>query len=129
MPLVVVADSSYIVEGLLKDKSMFEGYYYILSPDYGLYEVLNAVWKHQVLLKKIIDTETILAAFFDLISAQRIRFVALEEATIRSAYALAVKTRSSLYDIIFIALAKELGVELKTLDKRQEQIFKKIRKP
>lgn len=124
---IVVADSSYIVEGLLKDKSLLEGYY-IFSPDYGLYEVLNAVWKHQVLLKKITDTETIIAAFFDLISAQRIRYVALEEATIKSAYALAVKTRSSLYDIIFISLANELDVELKTLDKRQKEIFNKNQK-
>ncbi len=121
---IVVADSSYIVEGLLKDISLLQGYY-ILSPDYGLYEVLNGVWKHQVLLKKIVDPETILTAFFDLVSAQRIRFVALEETTIRSAYALAVETRSSLYDIIFIALARELDVELKTLDKRQKAIFNK----
>lgn len=119
----IVADSSYIIEGLLKDKSLFEGYD-ILSPDYGIYEVLNAVWKHQVLLKQIKDSGTILVTLFDLISAQRIRFMALDEEMIRSAYDLAVKTRTPVYDTVFVALAKELGVELKTFDRKQAEIFK-----
>jgi len=120
---VIIADSSYISEGLLKDKSLLDDYE-IFSPDFGFYEVLNAVWKHQVLLKQVKDSATILATFFDLISAQRIRFIALEEETIRSAYDLAVKTRTLVYDAIFVALARELVVELKTFDKRQAALFK-----
>jgi predicted nucleic acid-binding protein len=123
MTTAIVADSSYIIEGLLKDKSLLEGYT-LFAPDYGLYEVLNAVWKHEVLLKKVADSSTILAIFFDLVSSERIRFIALEEETIRSAYALAVKTRTPVYDAVFIALAKLLDIELKTFDMRQAEIFK-----
>jgi predicted nucleic acid-binding protein len=119
----IVADSSYIIEGLLKDKSLLEGYN-IFAPDYGLYEVLNTVWKHEVLLKKVADSSTILTIFFDLVSSGRIRFMALEEETIRSAYALAVKTRTPVYDAVFVALAKQLDIALKTFDMKQAEIFK-----
>lgn len=120
---IIVADSGYIIEGLLKDKSLLEGYE-IFSPDYGLYEVLNAIWKHQVLLKQVRDSTMILATLFDLITAERVRFMALEEETIRNAYELAVKTKMPVYDTVFIALARELGVELRTFDKKQSDIFK-----
>lgn len=121
---VVVADSSYVVEGLLKNSSLFEDYV-VCCPDYSLYEILNAVWKHQILLKQIKDSRTIIDTFFDLISAEGIQFMSLKERTIRNAYNLAVKTKMPIYDVVFVILAQELGVELKTFDKRQAVIFKK----
>lgn len=143
---LVVADSSYIVEGLLKDSSLLDGYDDIIcAPDFSLYEVLNAIWKHQVVLKQIKkgrrrdgnsndddkNSQTaatiIIQIFFDLISAGRIQFMALEEQTIRNAYDLAIRTRTPIYDIAFIVLAKELAVELKTFDKKQAEIFNNAR--
>ncbi len=121
---IVVADSSYVVEGLLKDGSLFEGYV-VCCPDYSLYEILNVVWKHEVLLKRLKDSQIIIDTFFDLISAENIQFMTLKEETIRSAYSLAVKMKMSIYDIVFVTLARELGVELKTFDKKQAIIFKK----
>lgn len=119
-----MADSSYVVEGLLKDVSLFEGFV-ICCPDYSLYEILNAVWKHQVLLKRIKDSRIIINTLFDLISAQNIQFLVLKEKTIREAYNLALKIKMPIYDVVFVILAKELGVELNTFDKRQAAIFKK----
>lgn len=119
-----MADSSYVVEGLLKDGSLFEGFV-VCCPDYSLYEILNAVWKHQVLLKRIKDSRIIIDTFFELISAQSIRFMTLREETIRKAYNLATKTKTPIYDVAFVTLARELGVELKTFDKKQTMIFKK----
>jgi predicted nucleic acid-binding protein len=75
--------------------------------------------------RQIKDSEIFVAAFFDLIAAGRIRFMALEEETIKDAYKLAVKTKSPIYDLVFVALAKALGVELKTFDKKQAELFKK----
>ncbi|MEM3172012.1 MAG: type II toxin-antitoxin system VapC family toxin [Candidatus Nitrosotenuis sp.] len=121
---VVVADSSYVVEGLLKDGSLFEGFV-ICCPDYSLYEILNVVWKHQVLLKRIKDSKIIIDTLFDLISAQSIQFLTLREETIRKAYNLAAKTKMPICDVVFVALARELGIELKTFDKRQTAIFDK----
>lgn len=119
-----MADSSYVVEGLLKDVSLFEGFV-ICCPDYSIYEILNAVWKHQVLLKRIKDSRIIIDTLFDLISAQNIQFLTLKEKTIREAYNLAMKTKMPIYDVVFVILAKELGVELNTFDKRQAAIFKR----
>jgi predicted nucleic acid-binding protein len=124
---MIVADSSYITEALLKDSSLFDGHV-ICSPDFGLYEVLNSIWKHQVLLKKTKESGPVLEALFDLIAAERIRFIDLAEKTIRSAYELAVKTRTTFYDSAFVALAIELDVELKTFDERQVGLFEKSRK-
>jgi len=120
---MIVADSSYIIEALLKDSSMLDNYDMIFAPDFGFYEVLNAVWKYQILLKRIKDGWIILEIFFDLISAERIHFVGLEQETIKNAYELAVRTRMSVYDTAFIVLAKELKAELKTLDKKQAELF------
>lgn len=120
--VTTVADSSYIIEGLLKKSSLFYGRVFYV-PDYGLYEVLNAIWKHQVLLKRIKESDTILSLFFDLIAAERIRFVALAEETIRSAYALAIRTRTTVYDAAFVALARELGAEFETFDEKQAKLF------
>ncbi len=119
-----MADSSYVVEGLLKDVSLFEGFV-ICCPDYSLYEILNAVWKHQVLLKQVKDSRIIIDTLFDLISAQNIQFLVLKEKTIREAYNLALKIKMPIYDVVFVILAKELGVELNTFDKRQAAIFKR----
>jgi predicted nucleic acid-binding protein len=120
--MVTVADSSYIIEGLLKDSSLFRGAV-LYAPDYGLYEVLNAVWKHQVLLKRIKEREPVLSLFFDLIAAERIKFVALAEETVRNAYELATKTRTPIYDAAFVALAIELGAKLETFDEKQSKLF------
>ena len=123
MMMVIVADSSYIVEGILKDSSLL-GDQVLCAPDYSLYEVLNAIRKHQVLLKRIRESEPILGFFFELIEAQQIRFIALAEKTIKTAYELALKTRTPIYDTGFVALARDLGVELKTLDDEQAKIFR-----
>lgn len=122
---LVVADSSYVVEGLLKNASLFENQV-IFCPDYSLYEILNAVRKHHVLLKKIKDGASVIDALFTLISTKRIQFLALEEGTIRKSYNLAVRSKMPIYDIVFIMLAKELKIELKTFDKKQATISKNM---
>lgn len=120
--MVTVADSSYIIEGLLKDSSLFHGVV-LYAPDYGLYEVLNAVWKHQVLLKRLKESDIVLCLFFDLIAAERIKFVALTEETVRDVYELATRTKTPIYDAAFVALAIELGTKLETFDEKQAKLF------
>jgi predicted nucleic acid-binding protein len=119
---LVVADSSYIAEALLRDSLLLDND--LCCPDYGLYEVLNVVWKHQVLLRKIKESGIIIETLFELIAAERIRFMAMEEEMVKKAYELAVKTKTTIYDSVFVVFASELGAELKTLDKRQAEIFR-----
>jgi predicted nucleic acid-binding protein len=50
--------------------------------------------------------------------------MAIEEEMVKKAYELAVKTKTTIYDSVFVVFASELGAELKTLDKRQAEIFR-----
>jgi predicted nucleic acid-binding protein len=52
--------------------------------------------------------------------------MALDEEAIKSAYDLAVKTRIPGYDVIFVALAKELAIELKAFDNKQAKVFRAL---
>lgn len=51
---MIVADSSYITEGLLRESSLLDDQV-LCAPDYAFYEVINAIWKHQVLLNRVIS--------------------------------------------------------------------------
>lgn len=53
--------------------------------------------------------------------------MALEQESIERAYELAVREKMSIYDTLFIILAKQLNVELKTLDKKQLDAFNSAR--
>lgn len=106
---------------MLKDSSLLEGYV-LCAPDYALYEILNAVWKHEALLKKVKESGPILDTLFNLVDAESIRFVTLTKETCKKAYELAIKAKTPIYDIGFVVLARELEVELKTLDAAQAKL-------
>ncbi|MEM3171958.1 MAG: type II toxin-antitoxin system VapC family toxin [Candidatus Nitrosotenuis sp.] len=119
----VVADTSYVVEGLLNNASLFDDTI-ICTASYGLYEILNVIWKHQVLLKRIKDGKPVVDVLFGLIHAGRIQLLTPQSETMKNAYTFAVKTKVPVYDIVFIALAKQLGTDLLTFDKKQAAIFR-----
>ncbi len=123
---MIVADSSYIIYGLLCDRSLFNDET-IMAPNFALYEVANTIWKNQTLFAKIQDGILFLQTLFELVSARAIQFVILEEKTLSKAYELAVQAKITFYDAVFIALAIELGIELKTLDKEQSRLFTSMR--
>lgn len=120
---MIVADSSYLIEGLLKDSSLLEDEE-IVTPELALYEVTNAIWKHETVLTDIKDGEAFLELFLELIEVQAIRLVRPDEKIIRKAYTLASDKNTTFYDTIFVVLALELGLDLKTFDKTQEQLTK-----
>jgi predicted nucleic acid-binding protein len=131
--IMIIADSSYIVQALLLDMSLFypgkNDEDSILTPSFALYEVVNVIWKYQVLLKEIEDATPYLNALFELTSARAIRFLTLEEKTIRHAYDIAKKSKkTTFYDAAFVSLAIELDLELKTLDTEQERLYTEIKK-
>ncbi|MGI0018842.1 MAG: type II toxin-antitoxin system VapC family toxin [Nitrososphaera sp.] len=118
-----VADSSYLVEGLLKDASLLE-HEAIVAPDIALYEVINAVWKHEAILKDLKDGRPHLGLLFELASTNAIRFVKPDAQVTRKAYELACEKRCTFYDAIFAALARELGVSLETFDEDQRRLLR-----
>jgi len=86
--------------------------------------VTNSIWKHQYVLKDLDDGLPYLSILFGLINAGKIRVVALNEKFIRQSYSLAASNRASIYDMIFVSLAIELGLELKSLDRQQIRIWR-----
>jgi predicted nucleic acid-binding protein len=121
-----VADSSYLIEALLRDASILENEIFI-APDLALYEVVNTLWNHQVKLRDLKDATARIELFIDLTSDQRVQLLMPDAKLLAKAYALSVTHRIPTYDTIFVALALQLGVELKTYDSRQSPIFSQER--
>jgi predicted nucleic acid-binding protein len=123
---MMVADSSYLVEAILRNASLLEGDTFI-APDLTLYEILNALWKHQILFADLPEPSQFVDLFFQFLASETIQLVRPDERLLKRAYALSVKYRSPIYDTIFISLALDLGLELKTFDDNQKRILSSAR--
>jgi len=119
-----VADSSFLVEGLLKRKELLEEDF-LITADLALYEVVNAVWKHQFLLKDLDHGQTYISILYGLVESGRVRVIRPTPELMNRAYSIAGENNRSVYDTIFIALALELSLELATFDKRQAELFER----
>ena len=118
---MIVADSSYIIEGLLTNSSLLKDQQ-IITPELAFYEVANAIWKHETLLKDIKNGKAFLNIFNELVQNKTIHLIRPDNNIIQNAYILATKKNTSFYDTIFVALAHDLKLELKTYDKKQPQL-------
>ena len=118
-----IADSGYIVEGLLKRSDFLEEDF-LLTVDLAAYETVNSIWKHQCLLKDLKDGAPYVSVLHELIESGRIRVVRPGKELMEKAYSLAAKNRRPIYDTVFVALALELGLVLATLDKRQSELLR-----
>jgi len=117
-----VADSSFLIEALLRDAGLLENETFI-APDLALYEIVNTLWKHEILIRDIEDAHDRIALFADLISSQTVQLLRPDRKLLDTAYALSVKNRTSPYDTIFVALALQLGLDLRTFDDKQAAII------
>ena len=121
---MIVADTSYMAEAILRDAGLFKGETFI-APDLALYEVVNVIWKHETLIQDLEDATGYLSIVEELISSEAIRLIRPDGGLIRDAYDLSVRHKTSFYDMVFVALALRLKLELKTFDKGQTRIFSK----
>ena len=119
-----VADSSYIVEGLLRRKELLDEDI-LITVDLALYEAVNAVWKHQFLIEDLGDGVPYVSILYGLVESGRIRVIRPGEELMKHGYSVAAKSRRSIYDAIFVALAVELASDLATFDKRQAELLRK----
>lgn len=117
-----VADTSYIVEGLLRNKSLFESENF-LTPELALYEIVNALWKHEKLLGDIENGLEYLEALDLLLEAGVITFVSCGKKVLARAYKISITQKVAVYDSVFVALAIESGMELSTLDRDQKKVL------
>jgi len=116
------ADTSYIVEGLLRDKTLLEGEE-LLTPELTLYEVANTLWKHERLLQDIPSGLEYLNILMSLVELGGIIIVRFDKKLAAASYQLAVKHGITVYDSAPIAIALSTGLTLKTFDKQQKRVF------
>ena len=119
-------DSSSLVKFFSKEpgwrnvrKLILEG---VVSLDLSIKEVANALWKK--VLREEMTAQDASKIISDLIGAEVIRLTD-QRNYIQKAFEIAVKNKITIYDSLFIALAKELRTELITSDSRQAEFAEK----
>ncbi len=121
---MIVADSSYIAEGVLVDEALLRKDD-MVAPDLAIYETMGAIWKHQVLLGRISDGQGYLAALADLVRSNRLVALEPDNRLVSATYDLSARYRAHPRDAIFVALAFMTGLELKTFDRNQKRILER----
>ena len=106
------------MEGLLKNKELLEEEQ-IVAPELILYEVTNAIWKHEHLLKDLRDGKSYLSIFYNLITAGKITIISANQSLMLESYRLAKRRGITIYDALFVCLSIRLDVTLKTFDEAQ----------
>ena len=122
-----VADSSYLVEGILRDTTLLENEA-LVCPDLVLYEVVNTLWKHQALLHDLEDAQERIELLSGLVSNERVQLVRPDRKLLSETYTISVKHNRPVYDCVFIALALQLKMELATFDDKQSTILNEERR-
>ncbi|HEX7482213.1 MAG TPA: type II toxin-antitoxin system VapC family toxin [Candidatus Bathyarchaeia archaeon] len=125
---MIIADSSFIVEGLLKNKELLVNDQ-IVAPQLVEYEVTNAIWKHEHLLKDLEDGKSYLSIFYGLIEAGIITILSPNEGIMQESYLIAKRQGITLYDAVFVSLAIKLGLTLRSFDKVQIRALKSENNP
>ena len=122
-----VADTSYLIEGILRDATLLENET-LVSPDLALYEVVNALWKHEKLLHDLKDAQERIDLLSELVLNGRVQLVRPDGKLLKETYALSGKYSLAIYDSVFIALALQLKMELATFDSKQSKVLGEVRR-
>ena len=117
-----VADTSYMVEAILRDAELLRGESLVV-PDLALYETVNVIWKHETLLRDIGDGTRYLDSLEALIETRVVTLVKPDGRLVRDAYSLSIRHGVPLYDTVYVALALRLEVDLRTFDEEQMRIY------
>ena len=83
----------------------------------------NSIWEHQFLFKDLKEGLEYVFLLMDMVDSGLIVLVRPDFKLLKSAYEIAGKHRMTIYDGVFLALALETGLELKSLDRRMMSIF------
>ena len=95
-----------------------------MAPELAVYEVTNAIWKHENLLKDIENGKPYVSIFYGLVEAGKIKILTPNEELMQESYLIAKRQRITVYDAVFVSLATKLGLTLKSFDIVQIQALK-----
>ena len=94
----------------------------VISLDLSVKEVANALWKK--VLRNEMSASDANKIITDLLETEVIK-IANQEEYLSKAFEIAVRNRITVYDALFVALARELNVELITSDTKQAEVAEK----
>ena len=122
-----VIDSSALIKYFSREKGwedvrryMLEG---VLTIDLSIKETLNALWRK--IIKEEIMYETVVKLIKDL-TENRPFPLESQEQYLTDAFEIAVNNHITIYDALFIAVAKRRNLELITSDKKQADIAERL---
>jgi predicted nucleic acid-binding protein len=95
-----------------------------VAPELVVYEVANAIWKHEHLLKDVENGKQYLSIFYGLIEAGKIKILTPNEELMQESYSIAKRQEIAAYDAVFVSLANKLGLTLKSYDRVQIRALK-----
>ena len=100
-----------------------------MTPELTLYEVTNAIWKHEHLLKDLKNAKPYISIFYGLIEAGKIKILSPNESIMQQSYSIAKRNKITVYDAVFVSLAIKLDLALRSYDKVQIQTLKSENNP
>ena len=126
---MIVVDASALAAFILKEegwKDLSAYLAYALSVDHVVKEVVNSIWKAVFLRKHMSESEA--KAAYRLLMTMIGKNVVLvsEIGYLDRALEIALEQGVTVYDALYIALAKDKGVPLLTLDEKQRTIANKL---
>ena len=80
------------------------------------------------MLRDLEDGKLYIASLYDLIDAGKIRIINPSKSLMQDSYVIAKRNGITIYDAIFVCLAIQLGLTLKTFDKIQTRVLEAERK-
>ncbi len=90
-----------------------------MAPDLVVYEVTNAIWKHEHLLKDLENGKLYVSIFYGLLEAGKIEILTPNEELMQKSCLIAKRQGITIYDAVFVSLAIKLGLLLKSYDRIQ----------
>ncbi len=130
---MAVIDASFIAKIILKEqgsekareilKEILNNLEEPRAPNIVLAEVLNALWKHKILLEDI-DNKALALAKKRLYRIWKDLTIHNTEELADEALELAIKYKTPFYDSLYIALAKKTNEKLYTFDKKLSRKIK-----
>ncbi len=128
---MIVVDASSLAKYILKEENWVsvENYLYsdkVLSIDLVLKEVLNAIWKHYILLKSFdYDIAMSKKNILYILVKEDVIAIEPEDKYLDKGFSISIENGIPVYDALYIAQALEYGAKLLTSDERQSKIARR----
>ncbi|WFO74819.1 type II toxin-antitoxin system VapC family toxin [Desulfurococcaceae archaeon MEX13E-LK6-19] len=126
---MIVVDASALSAFILKEPGWRALSKYLInsvSVDHIVKEVTNSIWKACV-LKKIMSINEALKLYMIMSSMIGVNIVLEpEDKYIEKALKIALNHKITVYDALYLALAKEKNLPLLTLDEKQAQVAERL---